>query len=79
MANPQHRQQDVKHIIEECAGNYEKNLLNRYVLFGPTDGSHPYETFSRPNVSFICADWNIRINDRRSQQRNSLNWLSNTA
>lgn len=56
MTNPQQRQQDVKRIIEECAGNYEKNLLNRYVLFGPTDGSHPYETFFPSECFFhLCG------------------------
>lgn len=49
-------QQQMKHRIEECALQYKQNLLNRYVLFGPTDGTAPYETFFPQECFFhLCG------------------------
>lgn len=49
-------QRDIKRIIEECAKIYQSNLLDRHVLFGPTDGTHPYETYFPADCYFhLCG------------------------
>ncbi|BDR52392.1 hypothetical protein KIM372_02990 [Bombiscardovia nodaiensis] len=49
-------QRDMKHLIEENAQLFKENLCNRYVLFGPTDGSHPYETYFPADCYFhLCG------------------------
>lgn len=55
-------QKDVKRIVEECALIYANNLLNRYVLFGPTDATRPYEVYFPADCFFhLCG---IEYKDR---------------
>lgn len=46
----------VKRIVEECAKLYDRNLCERHVLFGPTDGTRPYETYFPADCFFhLCG------------------------
>ena len=58
-------QKDVKRIVEECALIYANNLLNRYVLFGPTDATRPYEVYFPADCFFhLCG---IEYKDSRQR------------
>lgn len=58
-------QKDVKRVIEECALIYKNNLLNRYILFGPTDATRPYEVFFPADCFFhLCG---IEYKDSRQR------------
>lgn len=58
-------QLNVKRIVEECAKIYADNLLDRHVLFGPTDGSRPFETFFPADCYFhLCG---LEYRDKRQK------------
>ncbi|MEE8724999.1 MAG: PBECR4 domain-containing protein [Bifidobacterium crudilactis] len=47
---------EVKRIIESSAREFNRNLLNRHVLFGPTDGTKPFETYYPDDCFFhLCG------------------------
>ena len=58
-------QLNIKHSVEHAAEQFEQNLLERHVLFCPTDGSRPYETYFPPECFFhLCG---IQYKNRRQR------------